>query len=84
MRLMRQERRRSAWIGNILYKYTKKAIRFVDSCTGKFSDTQACLIFSKNKKFMDCEADPNCVKKGMLQLTLLYARNVFSKTWDID
>lgn len=57
-------------------KFTKLWSLVLDACDGMFSTAKFCLFLSKHRGFIGCEVDSSCVIEAILQLILLYARQV--------
>lgn len=56
----------------------------MDTCAGTFCTANACMLISNHRSFLACKLDPSCLTEAILQLTLLYARQVLSKESEFD
>lgn len=59
--LMRLEQRSTAWIKDIVQKFTDPGSLVVDDCAGTFSVTKASIILRKHRRFIECKSDSSCV-----------------------
>lgn len=56
----------------------------VYACAGILSVSKACMLLSKDRRFMECKAVSSRRTRTISQLILLYARPVLNKESNID
>lgn len=81
---MHPELKITAWMEDIVQKFSKPGNLVVDASAGTFSVATACTVLLKHRKVIGCGVDPGCMTEAMLQLILLYARQVLSTESKID
>lgn len=81
---MHPERKNAGWMKYIVQKFTRPGNVVIDACAGTFSVAKACLLLPKYRLFIKHEVEPGCVAKEMMQMILLYARQVLIKESAID
>lgn len=59
--VVRLEQKNTAWVKDIRRKIIKAENMVVETCAGAFSVGKTCIILSKHRKFIRCEADPSFV-----------------------
>lgn len=81
--LVHREQEDIVWMKEIVQKIMKPEDLNVDACGGTFFVAKAYMLLDKHRKSVGCEVDPSYVTKAMMQLILLYARQLLSKGLDI-
>lgn len=67
------DRRNTAFVKDIVKKYTKPGNLVVDACAGTFCVANGFMLLPKHRSFTGCKVDVSCMTKRRLQLILPHA-----------
>lgn len=82
-RKLRPEQKPVDLMRAILRKFTKPGSLVFDPCAGTGATAKACLLESKHRKFVGCEADRRCFELMRPSLLLVFASQVLNEASDI-
>jgi len=71
---LRPEQKNVALIRELVEQYSNPGDTVVDRFAGTFSTAKACLSVEKARRFVGCDADPNCVKLSRPGVLATYAK----------
>lgn len=84
MLLTRPEQKNTAWIKDIVRKFTEPGNPIENACAGSFSGAMVCVMLCKHGRFIQWEVDSSYVSDAIPLLILLYTRQGLTKKSDID